>query len=181
MNKQTKNRCIQCIPPFILTRSSSTSSFSQKNQQWCLNFRGLKGRARELHPKMREGGAEPGLGTCSQAFVGTDHASHVFLCWGFTSASNWTLTTVCSPFHSVDKETETCESYIVKGHTASIKQSHDSNPVPGVSKIHLFPIRDDWALEGKTDTSCNQRGALTVLPTVKSFMWVLPPSHLSPL
>lgn len=69
-NKRTENRCVRCIPPFILIRSSSTSSFSQKDQQWCLNFRGLKGRARELHPEMWEGGAEPGLGTCSQTFVG---------------------------------------------------------------------------------------------------------------
>ena len=72
------------------------------------------------------------------------------------------------------KETETLESYTVKGHTTK-KKSQDSNPAPGVSKIHLSPSWDDWALEGETDISCKQRGALAVPRTVKSFQWVLPP------
>lgn len=44
--------------------------------------------------------------------------------------------------------------------------------------VRLFPSRDDWALEGKTDTSCNQSRALAVPTTVKSFKWVLPPGDL---
>lgn len=139
MSKQTRNRCIQCVPPFILINSSSRSLFSQKNQQWCVNCRGLAGRAVMTWPQGRGGAG---------------HRPHVTRgsLLGFTSTSNWTLTSVCSPCQFVGEEAEIWESYSIPGHTTNKKQSQDSNPIPGVSKIHLFPSQDNWASEEERDT-----------------------------
>lgn len=120
VNKQAKNRCIRC-PPFILIRSSSASSFSQQNHPWCLNCRGLEVKALEPPLKCRKEEQGQGWAHVPGYWQGVDHSPLGVLRWDFRRTSNWTLTVVCSLSHSVDGGTESRESYIIRGRTASNK------------------------------------------------------------